>query len=165
MNKDKIKEYQKEYQKEYREKNKDKIKEYQKEYQKRNKDKLKEYQKEYQKRNKDKFNQYGKTDTLKIYKLIYNGEVIYVGLTKLTLNRRKSSANYSVPKEIYKLSKIELIEETDDKGRERFWIEHYLKLGAPLMNKSNGDFSNKKQAYLYSYKLKKEKKSKTPIKK
>lgn len=85
---------------------------------------------------------------IKIYKLIYNEEVIYVGLTKLTLNRRKRSANYSVPKEIYKLSKIELIEETNDKGRERFWIEHYLKLGAPLMNKRNGDFSNKEQAYL-----------------
>lgn len=146
--------------------NKDKIKEYQKEYRERNKDKINEYRKKYYEENKDKIN--GKTDTFKIYKLIYNEEVIYVGLTKLSLSRRKSSSNYSVPKEIYKLSKIELIEETNDKGRERFWVEHYLKLGATLMNKRNGDFSNKEQSYLNNlymhrlrYKLKSNFKPKT----
>ena len=84
---------------------------------------------------------------IKIYKLIYNDKVIYVGLTTLSLSRRKSTTNYSVPKEIYKESKIELIEETIEKNRERFWIEHYLSLGEPLMNKRNGDFSTKEEAY------------------
>jgi hypothetical protein len=102
------------------------------------------YHNEYYHKNKKK----NKSDIIKIYKLIYNQEVIYIGLTTLTLSRRKSSDNYSVPKEIYKLSKIELIEETNNKGREKFWIEHYLRLGAPLMNKRNGNFSNKEEEYL-----------------
>jgi hypothetical protein len=76
---------------------------------------------------------------IKIYKLIYKDEVIYVGRTKLTLNRRKNSSNYSIPKEIYKSSTIELIEETDDISRERYWINYYLSIGAKLMNKRGGD--------------------------
>jgi len=44
-------------------------------------------------------------------------------------------------------STIELIEETTEKNRERFWIEHYLSLGEPLMNKRNGDYSTKEEAY------------------
>lgn len=84
---------------------------------------------------------------IKIYKLVYDDKIIYVGLTTLPLYRRKGSANYSVPKEIYKQSKIELIEETTEKNRERFWIEHYLSLGEPLLNKRNGDYSTKDEAY------------------
>jgi hypothetical protein len=118
--------------------------EYMKKWRDENREKLNKYHNEMYHKNKEK----NKSDIIRIYKLIYDEEVIYVGLTTLTLSRRKSSANYSVPKEIYKLSKIELIEETNDKGRERFWIEHYLKLGAPLMNKRNGNFSNKEQDYL-----------------
>jgi hypothetical protein len=77
---------------------------------------------------------------MKIYKLIYDGEIIYVGLTTLSLSRRKGSANYSVPKEIYKKSKIELIEETDNSGRERYWINYYLSIGCNLYNKRGGDY-------------------------
>jgi len=84
---------------------------------------------------------------IKIYKLIYEGEVVYIGLTKLKLYRRKGSANYSVPPEIYKLCRIELIEETLDKGRERYWIDFYLKNGAKLFNKRGGDFTDSTQAY------------------
>lgn len=80
---------------------------------------------------------------IKIYKLIYKDEVIYVGRTKLTLNRRKNSFNYSIPKEVYKASTIELIEETDDISRERYWINYYLSIGAKLMNKRGGDHNDK----------------------
>lgn len=76
---------------------------------------------------------------IKIYKLIYKGDIIYVGKTKLTLKRRKSSSNYSVPKEIYKECLIELIEEVDDVSRERYWIDFYIKSGINLMNKRGGD--------------------------
>ena len=76
---------------------------------------------------------------IKIYKLEIEGEVIYIGKTKLTLKRRKGSANYSVPTDIYKASTISLIEETEDVSRERFWIEHYTQIGCKLYNKRNGD--------------------------
>lgn len=76
---------------------------------------------------------------MKIYKLIYNDKPIYIGLTKGTLERRKGGSNGSVPKEIYKESKIELIEETEDVSRERFWINHYLEMGFELYNRQMGN--------------------------
>lgn len=84
----------------------------------------------------------------KIYKLIFNNEIIYIGITKLKLSRRKNSPNYSVPKEIYKKSEILLIEETDDKSRERYWINFYRNEGIKLYNKRGGDFSNQYTAYM-----------------
>lgn len=92
---------------------------------------------------------------IKIYKLIHEGQTVYIGLTKLKLYRRKNSANYSVPPEIYKQCKIELIEETNDKGRERFWIDFYLKNGAKLYNKRGGDFTDAKVSYEHQQKIKK----------
>ncbi len=50
----------------------------------------------------------------KIYKLVYQGEVIYVGKTELTLKERFSHKHSKIPIEIKKQSSIELIEETDD---------------------------------------------------
>ena len=67
----------------------------------------------------------------KIYKIVdnTNGNV-YIGITTQTLKRRLSnhrcSANTCISREIIKNGdyKIELIEETDDNTRERYWIEN-----------------------------------------
>ena len=67
----------------------------------------------------------------KIYKIVdnTNGNV-YIGITTQTLKRRLSnhrcSANTCISREIIKNGdyKIELIEETDDKTRERYWVEN-----------------------------------------
>jgi hypothetical protein len=99
-----------------------------------------EKRKEYMKNWMANYNNSNKSECYKIYRLTYDDKTIYVGHTRLPLNRRKNSNNYSVPKEIYKLSKIELIEETQDRSRERYWIEYYMSKGEPLMNKRNGDY-------------------------
>jgi len=67
----------------------------------------------------------------KIYKIVdnTNGNV-YIGKTTQTLKQRlanhKCSANTCISREIIKNGdyKIELIEETDDKTRERYWVEN-----------------------------------------
>ena len=74
---------------------------------------------------------------MKIYKIILNEKVIYVGKTKLDLSRRHQLGHPYYPE--YKMGQIELIEETDNARRERFWIEFYRNLGEPLLNKQNGD--------------------------
>ena len=67
---------------------------------------------------------------MKIYKIVDNtNENIYVGKTIQTLKRRlaqhKSHKNCSSRKILANEDyKIELIEETDDKTRERYWIEN-----------------------------------------
>ena len=94
---------------------------------------------------------------IKIYKLIYKGEIIYVGKTKLTLKRRKGSLNYSVPDDIYKESTIELIEETEDVSRERYWIDLYRDSGINLMNKRSGDHSDDTKYEYIKAKLQKQK--------
>jgi hypothetical protein len=63
----------------------------------------------------------------KIYKLIHNGVVVYVGRTKQSLKRRKQfgyKSNAAV-QAIYKQCDIELIEETNDVSREDYWVQHY----------------------------------------
>ena len=67
----------------------------------------------------------------KIYKLIDNtNEDIYIGMTKRDLNLRlaqhKYKGNDCLSRKIIANGdyKIELIEETDDKIRERYWIEN-----------------------------------------
>lgn len=87
------------------------------------------------------------TKKFKIYKLLYNQTIIYVGLTRLSLNRRKSAKNYSVPNEIYKKCTIELIEETEYQDRERYWINYYIDLGYSLYNKREGNFKSKEESY------------------
>ena len=62
----------------------------------------------------------------KIYKLVHNGLVVYVGKTKLTLHQRKSYGYRGCSVEsIYKDCDMILIEETNDVSRERYWIEKY----------------------------------------
>lgn len=62
----------------------------------------------------------------KIYKLVYQGKVVYIGITTMTLARRKRG-NYkgTSVEHIIKECSIELIEETDDSSRERYWIRKY----------------------------------------
>jgi len=73
----------------------------------------------------------------KIYKLIHNGVLVYVGKTKLTLSRRKNGSYKGTSVEnISKECQIELIEETDDVSRERYWIEFYKDI---ILNVLRGD--------------------------
>lgn len=96
---------------------------------------------------------------MKIYKIIYNERVIYIGKTKLSLSARHSAGHPYYPE--YKLGQMELIEETDDSRRERYWIEYYRNIGEPLLNRLNGDgFDYKKDSkfdykgYLKKYRIK-----------
>jgi hypothetical protein len=84
---------------------------------------------------------------IKIYKLIYNNEIVYVGQTKQKLNRRKGMG-YGKNEQLDMISKkcsIELIEETDDISRERYWIDLLRSEGHPLLNKRGGDGLDKKE--------------------
>lgn len=107
----------------------------------------KEYCREWRQKNKDKvkedsiINSKKRYDGLKIYKIIYKGDVIYIGKTILKLKVRKSCKNYSISDDIYKKSEIELIEYTNDVSRERYWIDYYTSIGTKLLNKRNGDHS------------------------
>ena len=74
----------------------------------------------------------------KIYKLLINDIVIYIGQTITSLRKRKLGWYPNIPNEILKQSKIEIIEETDDLSRERYWIKYYRDLGCELYNRNNG---------------------------
>jgi hypothetical protein len=80
----------------------------------------------------------------KIYKLTINNEIVYIGRTKSSLEKRKSSG-YGKITELLKNSKIDLIEETDDLSRERYWIKFYRDLGFNLLNTCSGDGLNMKE--------------------
>jgi hypothetical protein len=86
----------------------------------------------------------------KIYKLIHNGVVVYVGKTKQTLKRRKAGeyrGNASV-QEIYKECDMVLIEETNDVSRERYWIDYYRDT---LLNIEKGDTGLSRNEYVKEY--------------
>lgn len=83
----------------------------------------------------------------KIYKLILNDEIVYIGKTKRTLKQRKNNGYIN---EILNDADIELIEETDDASRERYWINYYLDKGAKLLNIKKGDGLDHKQ-YVKEY--------------
>jgi len=82
---------------------------------------------------------------IKIYKLIKDDEVVYIGKTKISLSRRKSGAYYSMSRDFICKCKIELIEETEDVSRERYWIEYYFNQGYKLKNKRNGDYNEEQR--------------------
>jgi hypothetical protein len=78
---------------------------------------------------------------IKIYKLINldNKQVIYVGITKNTLGKRRSGhIKYMESLGITNFG-IKLIEETDDASRERYWIESLRNEGHTLLNKHKGN--------------------------
>lgn len=72
----------------------------------------------------------------KIYRLIHNGDIIYVGQTTKTLARRKANGYKHIP--FYKECEIELIEITTDITRETIWIMLYMAMGCELLNKRLG---------------------------
>jgi len=74
---------------------------------------------------------------IKIYKLVHNGQIVYVGQTKQKLSKRKASG-YGDTVPFFKECSIELIEETDDISREKYWIERLRNEGHPLLNKICG---------------------------
>jgi hypothetical protein len=84
---------------------------------------------------------------IKIYKLIHNGQIVYIGQTKQKLTRRKDGGYYKNEKlhKISKECKIELIEETDDVSRERYWIDKLKGEGHNLLNKYYGNGLDNKE--------------------
>lgn len=82
---------------------------------------------------------------MKIYKLIHNEKIVYIGRTTVELNKRKNWQYKNNPKlqSIYKECRIELIEETDDISREHYWISFYGKDN--LLNMKYGDGINKRE--------------------
>lgn len=88
----------------------------------------------------------------KIYKIIYHNEIIYIGQTKMSIERRFSCRHPNIPKDIKKESYIELIEETNDISRERYWIDYYRSIGCNLYNIERGGGFNIKEYSKYYYK-------------
>jgi hypothetical protein len=81
----------------------------------------------------------------KIYKLVYNSRVVYVGKTKRTLHQRKQNGYKGCSVEsIYKDCDMVLIEETNDVSRERFWIEQYKDT---ILNIRKGNTGLSKEEY------------------
>jgi hypothetical protein len=84
----------------------------------------------------------------KIYKLVLDGEVVYVGITTYKkLSQRKNRHNCADTFERVRESEIELIEITNDKSRERFWIDYYLNKDCKLFNKTKGNGFNSQGYY------------------
>lgn len=94
----------------------------------------------------------------KIYKLVYKGEIVYIGQTKHTLKHRFSTGYTSIP--FYKDCSIELIEETSDVSREDHWINFYLERGIKLLNKRSGNI-NKEPKKVKEYESEDQKLEKT----
>ncbi len=85
----------------------------------------------------------------KIYKLVLDGDVMYVGRTKMTLRERKAGGYKYIKGDPLLDSTIELIEETDDISRERYWIKYYREFGSKLYNKRDGDGLDRLKKKLY----------------
>tara|TARA_R110000824_G_scaffold5554_3_gene25668 strand:- start:2758 stop:3153 length:396 start_codon:yes stop_codon:yes gene_type:complete len=115
----------------------EKRREWARKYREKNREKIKEYQKEYQKTDTYKEGRINKSDKYKIYKIVDNtNDNIYIGITRQKyLSDRLGSHVWDyktqnkkgcVSRDIIKNGdyKIELIEETLDKSREKYWIEN-----------------------------------------
>lgn len=101
----------------------------------------------------------------KIYKLVYNDQVIYVGsTTQKHLSQRKALGYPKIPKEIWKKSSIQLIEETGEKSKEDFWMDYYREMGCELYNKrvsvaTKDQFDNYQKEYHIKHKEHRNKKA------
>jgi len=76
---------------------------------------------------------------IKIYKLIHNGQIVYVGQTKNRLGKRRSGHIQFMNSIGITNFGIKLIEETTDISRERYWIERLRSEGHNLLNKHKGN--------------------------
>ncbi len=74
----------------------------------------------------------------RIYQIKHNDEIIYVGCTTLSLDKRKKNGYKYITKSILNNSNIELLEETTDKTRERYYILKFRNEGYPLVNIQKG---------------------------
>jgi len=84
---------------------------------------------------------------IKIYKLIYKGDIVYVGQTKQKYLSNRKAIGYGDTVPFFKECSIELIEETTDVSRERYWIEKLRSDGHNLLNKLKGDGLDRKEWY------------------
>lgn len=90
---------------------------------------------------------------IKIYKLIYNNEIVYVGKTKLKYLSTRKAQGYGNTVPFYRDCSIELIEETNDISRENYWIQRLKQEGHPLLNKNGGHgWSNILNSYVNNIK-------------
>ena len=90
---------------------------------------------------------------IKIYTLIYQGQIVYVGQTTMKYLSSRKSSGYGNTVPFYKECTIHLIEETDDVSRERYWIEKLKKEGHPLLNKEAGASGLDKKEYQKEYRM------------
>ena len=103
----------------------------------------------------------------KIYKIVYDNQIIYIGSTTHQLVKRKNNGYRFISKNILIDSKWILIEETNDKLREQFWIDYFRKMNCELFNKINVIGSSQHEYYLRRKMLKpiKQREKKIKIKK
>jgi hypothetical protein len=101
---------------------------------------------------------------IKIYKLIHDGQIVYVGQTtsKYLSSRKYNGYGNTVP--FYKECSIEIIEETYDITRERYWIDKLTSEGHPLLNKISGVTGLDPKEYRKQYREKNKEKSKEYMK-
>lgn len=85
----------------------------------------------------------------KIYKLEYNGSVVYIGKTTMQLKKRKYAGYEFIP--FWRECEIILIEETEVIGREHYWVNYYKELGCELYNIKDGDKGLSKSEYQKEY--------------
>lgn len=89
---------------------------------------------------------------IKIYKLVYEENVIYIGQTTQSIGRRvRKGGHNNIPVEIYEKCVVEVIEETDDIRREQYWIDYYIELGCKLYNKNRSPQSLSNKEYYDMY--------------
>lgn len=80
----------------------------------------------------------------KIYKILNQlNEIIYIGKTTTSLEKRFYGNYKNIPNK--KECSIELVENTNDSSRERYWIEFYREAGCQLLNIYKGDGFHKKE--------------------
>jgi len=75
----------------------------------------------------------------RIYGIVHNEKVIYVGLTRGSVERRFKNIYPHIPKEIKQDSYPLLLEETDDPKAEREWIKVFECCEWPLYNIQKGN--------------------------
>ena len=88
---------------------------------------------------------------VKIYKLMHNDKIVYVGKTKAKYLSMRKAWGYGDTVPFFKECSVELIEETIDASREEYWIEKLRSEGHPLLNKRRGVTGLDKKEYNKEY--------------
>ena len=100
----------------------------------------------------------------KIYKIIDNtNDNVYIGITQQKLYQRLNNHKQDCKRDAFCISKqiikngdykIELIEETDDKSRERYWIENTNCINKQIPGRTPKEYYNDNKHLLDKEKLK-----------